>query len=594
VNEYPTGTVTFVFTDVVDSSRLWEDHADAMHRAMEVHDQIVVEATESHSGVLVKQTGDGAFAVFASALDAVTAAMSIQEQLADTPWEPASAFEVRIGVHTGEARMRGDDYFGAAVNRAARVMSVAAGGAVVLSLTTQELVRDRLPSGTSLRDLGESDLQGLARPEHIFEMVRVEEGTAHQARAAISPPPSPDQDEAPRAAWIAVMPFEDMSEDRTHGYFADGITEDVITGLAAWSTLRVIARTSSYRYKGSEAGIEQIAAELGVRYVLEGSVRMAGNRVRVTAQLIEAAGRHHVWADRYDADTADIFAVQDAITRGIVVAIDPAIRLAETGRSGRVPTEDLGAWHHFQLGRAEALKYKKEANAAAAEHFTAALEIDPNYSAAWSHLAFVHFVDAWLNFVEDRQASLALAYEQAKKAIHLDESDATAHVSLGFASFGMGRLEAAEAAAERAVQLNPSLVEAHLLGGISRQYADRAEESIAMLDEAIALSPHHPAANFFYGARALSRLLLHHYHEAVADARTAVGMKHGYVFGRIVLASALAHGEDEDRAEGELAELLRVKPDLAPDVLDTYPFRDDRDRRHVIDGLLKAGLAPDA
>ena len=592
MSDYPTGTVTFVFTDVVQSSRLWEQDHQAMDSAMAAHDEIMRDSIAANAGVLIKQTGDGVFGVFASAFDGVAAAMSIHRALADHSWGSAPALEVRLGVHTGEAELRGGDYFGSSVNRTARVMRLGEGGEVLLSLATEEVVRDRLPAGLVLRDLGERDLEGLSRPEHVFELAASDEDTKSAGSGASGSSESDQEARVRRAAWIAVLPFENMSGDPDQEYFADGITEDVIGGLAAWNTLRVMARTSSFHYKGSDASIDQIADELGVDYVLEGSVRRAGERVRVTAQLIEATGGHHVWADRYDADLVDIFDVQDQITRSIVVAIDPAILLAETAPELPIPPESLDAWDHVQLGRSETFKFNPEANAEAIGHFTAALEIDPSYSVARSSLAFAHFVDAWLNFVDTPSASMGLAYQEAKKAIELDQRDAMAHAILAYASFGMGRLDAMAASATRAIELNPSLAWGHIALGVAKVYGGEPDEGVQILNEGIALSPRDPGVVFFYGARAVGHLLAHRYAEAAADARTAIKHKYGYAFGRVLLTSALAHMDNLLEAQSELAELLEVNPDFTPALLDPYPFN-EADRAHVIEGLYAAGLPHD-
>jgi len=595
MKEYPTGTVTFVFTDVVDSSRLWEEQPEAMRHAMATHDEVMKDLIAANSGVMVKQTGDGAFAVFASVFDAIAAAMAFRTAFAAESSRYASALAVRIGVHTGEAGLRDGDYFGSSVNRAARVMSLAKGGQVLVSLATKELVRDRLPSGMVLRDVGKRDLKGLSRPEQIFELAAAEgQGDRAPTRLANASTPIPDGGHTRRAAWIAVLPFENMSGDPEQDYFADGVADDVITGLAAWGTLRVIARTSSFHYRGSGASIDQIADELGVGYLLEGSVRRAGQRVRVTAQLIETAGQHHIWADRYDADMADIFDVQDRITRSIVAAIDPAIRLAETEPQLRVPTENLDAWDHVQLGRSESYKYKKSADAAAIRHFTAALELDPAYSVARSSLAFVHFMDGWLNFVDKPAASFDLALQEATKAIDLDERDAMAHAILAFVNLGMGQLGAMAASAGRALELNASLPQAYLAAGIAKTYDGEPDDGCRLIGEAIALAPHDPSVNFSYGARAVGHFVAGRYDDAVGDARTAIHLKYGYVMARVLLASALAHLEDLPTARSQLRDLLQVKPGFTPALLHSYPFSKESDRDRIIEGLYLAGLPRDA
>lgn len=594
MRDYPAGTVTFLFTDVVGSSSLWEEHPETMRHGMASHDGVMKDLIAVNSGVMVKQTGDGTFAVFASVFDAIAAAAAIQTAFPAESSNSASALAVRIGVHTGEAELRDGDYFGSSVNRAARVMGLAEGGQVLVCLATRELVRDRLPAGTVLRDAGERDLLGMSHPEQVFELA------VAGGQADLPPNPAtdtltttPDGGQTRRAARIAVLPFENMSGDPEQDYFADGIADDVITGLAAWGTLRVISRTSSFHYRGSEATIEQIADELGVSYVLEGSVRRAGDRVRVAAQLIEAEHGHHVWAERYDADMADIFSVQDQITSSIVVAIDPAIRVAETLPETLSRTDKLDAWSHVQLGRSESYKFKQEANVAAIRHFTAAVEIDPGYSVARSSLAFVHFIDAWVRFVDSPAESVDLAYQEATKAIELDERDAMAHAILAFVSLAMGRLDAMAVSAERALELNASLPYAYLARGIGMTYNREPDEGCQMISEAIALAPHDPGANFFYGARAIGHSVARRYDEAASDARTAIKLRYGYVMARVLLASALAHMGNLPQARIEIDTMLALKPDFTPALIDRYPFTDESDLEHLIEGLHIAGLPRD-
>ena len=274
MTEFPTGTVTFVFTDVVGSSGTWESHHEAMQTAMADHDTIVAGEVESNGGVLVKQTGDEVFAVFASAFDAVSAAAGIRRVLNSHDWESLPSFEVRIGVHTGEAGLRDGDYFGSSVNRAARVMSIAQAGEMLVSSATQEIIRDRLATGLTLVDHGERELRGMLRPEHVFGVVS--EGEAEppfESRPPVSvgvPPRSAASDEnrGAHAAWIAILPFENLSGDPDQEYFADGISEDIINGLGAWRSLRVISRTSSFRYRGTDTTLPKIAEELGVRFII--------------------------------------------------------------------------------------------------------------------------------------------------------------------------------------------------------------------------------------------------------------------------------------------------------------------------------------
>jgi adenylate cyclase len=586
---FPTGTVTFVFTDVVGSTRLWDRHHDAMLHAMEAHDALVARGIETHRGVLVKQTGDGAFAVFSSAFDAVEAAASIHLTIGARHWRPLPEFSIRIGVHTGEADLRAGDYFGAAVNRAARVMSLAGGGEMLLSLATQDVVRDRLPDWLALRDLGERELRGFSRSEHVFELV-AETGDETLAPREPSASAVRRDQELRRATWIAVLPFENIGNDPDQEYFADGITEDLITALAAFRSLRVIARSTSFRYKGSAASIPEIAAEIGVRFVLEGSIRRAGNRVRVTAQLIKAADRHHLWADRFNADLENIFEVQERIATAIAVAVDPAIRVDAAERIQRSGPDNLEAWDHVQRGYWELWRYRQDSNVRARGHFSTAIALDAEYAEAHAGISFTQFLDAWLRWSDDPAGSLQRAYAAAKQAVALESRDALAHHALAMANYGMGRLDAAVRSDEEAIDLNPSLADAYMIGGVARSHGGDPEGGIRMLERGIELSPRSPAANWFYGGLAISHFIAGDRPRAIDHARKAIEIRYGYLYARVVLVGSLVELGRIDEARTELGTILELSPDFDPSFLDLYTFHDENDRRRLIAGLRSAGL----
>jgi len=589
VTEYPTGTVTFVFTDVVSSTQLWDQHHDAMRVAMEEHDAVTRRAVDAHRGVLIKQTGDGAFAVFGSVLDAVRAAASIQLAIDAHDWGPIPELAVRIGLHTGEAALRDHDYFGAAVNRASRVASLAGAGEILVSLATQDVARDALPNGFELRDLGERELRGFSRPEHVFELVvePTDETSTPSEPVAVA---ARRDEELRRAAWIAVLPFDNIGNDPEQEYFADGITEDLMTALAAYRSLRLIARTTTSRYKASKASISEIAADLGVRFVLEGSVRKSGNQVRVTAQLIEAANLHHVWADRYDAELEDVFDLQVRIASSIAVAIDPAIRATAAETVHRARPENLDAWDHVQRGYWELWKYKPDANERARQHFTTAVELDPEYGEAHAGLSFTHMLAAWLRWEGNPKRSLDIAYRSAKAATAVDARDAMAHLARAMADYGLGRLDSTVKAAERAIELNPSLAEAHMIGGAARSHGGDPEGGIRMLERAVALAPHAPMANWFYGALAISYFIAHDLEHALAEAHKAIALRYGYLYARVVLVASLAELGRLDEAHDELVTILEINPAFNSSFIDLYTFNDETHQHRLIAGLRAAGL----
>jgi adenylate cyclase len=585
---YPVGTVTFLFTDIVGSSELWERNHDAMQSAMTVHDRIVQQCVDLHSGVEVKHTGDGIFAVFTSAFDAVAASYDLQAAMLAEDWGELGSFTIRCGLHTGEAQLRAEDYFGPEVNRAARVMSLAGSAQTLVSHTTRGIVQDRLPTSLRLVSFGEHELKGLNRPEQIFELVGSEVSRTDDREET---PARASGDSTRRAARIAVLPFENSGGNPDEDFFGDGISEDVISALAAWRSLRVTARTSSFLYKKATSTIAEIARDLAVDYVLEGSVRRAAGRVRVTAQLVDGATGHPVWAERYDEELDDIFEVQDQITQGIVVAIDPAIRSADTERAARGRHENLDAWDHLQRGWSFFYRYKPDANVKSRESFKAAIEVDGGYAQAYAGLSQTHFCDAWLRWSDDASDSLDSSYRFAQRALELDDRDALSHVSLGFASYGLGRMTQVVQAADRATELNPSLAPAWILGGTARAHGGiDAAAGAAMCTRAIELDPRNPMAMWALGGRAICHFMSHELDSAVDDARASVASRHGYLMGRVILVASLVELGRSDEARRELDVLLELRPDFTTDFLALYTFDVPKDRQRFVDSLRSAGL----
>jgi adenylate cyclase len=400
-------------------------------------------------------------------------------------------------------------------------------------------------------------------------------------------PAGDEESDDERAVWIAVLPFENMSGDPYQEYFADGITEDVITGLSAYRSLRVIARSSSFRYRDSALSIPQIAEELDVQFILEGSVRRAGNRVRVTAQLIEAPDRHHIWADRYDADIEDIFDAQDRITSSIVAAIDPAIRADHVSRPH---PDDLKAWDHVQRGWYHIWKAKPEANRTAASHFREAIEIDPDYAEAHAGLGSCLAVRVWLLWSEDPEAELAQAERHAKQAIELDERDAMGHEAMSLTAYAQGRMEATVKEGDRAIHLNPSRAVAYMMAGAGRIHGGHPDAGIPLMTKAMEISPQDPFNTWFLGGRAIGHLLAGHHEDAVADAREAIKTRYGYLMGRVILTVALVQLGQEDEAKAELGILLEIDPDFSTEYLARYTLTEAQ-REMFVSSLERAGLA---
>jgi tetratricopeptide (TPR) repeat protein len=293
---------------------------------------------------------------------------------------------------------------------------------------------------------------------------------------------------------------------------------------------------------------------------------------------VEAPGGHHVWADRYDGDLVDIFDVQDEITRNIVVAIHPAIRLAEVERVRKVRPDNMDAWDHVQRGWAEYFRYDKEASQKAIQYFAYAVDLDPDYAEAHAGLSTAHALEAWLRWVDDPIVSLEAAYAEARKAIDLDDRDATSHTALAIANYGMGRLQGAVAAADRAIELNPSAPVAHVFGGVARIHGGDPETGIKMIEHAIALDPRHPMALFFHGGKAIGHFLLHQLEASVSSARNGIALRYDYLFGRVVLTASLVEMGKLDEARQELEVILSIDPEYNPSRLDLYTWRLARGR----------------
>ena len=452
-------------------------------------------------------------------------------------------------------------------------------GRVEEAKATLEPFLEHFPGMTAARYRTRFNFKNQSDVDHYME------GLIEAGMPADLPPEATAAD--PRAAWIAVLPFDNLSGDPEQEYFADGITEDVITGLSAYRSLRVIARTSSFRYRDTELSIPEIAEELGVRFVLEGSVRRAGGRSRVAAQLIKAPDRHHVWADKYDFDLVDVFDVQDQIADSIVAAIDPAIRDAEREHSASARPENLQAWDHVQRGWFEHFRYKKDANRRARGHFRAALELDSLYAQARAGLSWTYSLDVWLFWSDNAEADLQAAYAEAKQAVTLDDRDAVCHEALSLVSYVMGRMEAVVQAADRAVHLNPSRAPSHMMAGAGRIHGGDPEAGIPMVTRALELSPHDPLGNWFYGARAVGHFLLGNYDDAISDSEEAIKIRYGYLFGRVMrTASLVKRGRVEDARE-EMQTILEIDPEFTSARLARYA---DAVRNSLIDALKAAGL----
>ena len=389
---------------------------------------------------------------------------------------------------------------------------------------------------------------------------------------------------------IAVLPFANMSNDPEQEFFADGIAEDIITALSHYASLFVIARNSCFTYKGRAVDVKQIGRELGVRYVLEGSLRKAGNRIRVTAQLVEAETGNHVWAERYDRDLADIFAVQDEITEAVTIAIAPAIAEAERQRAMRKPPNSLDAWSAYQRGLWHLGKASAEDNAVAEKFFQRAIDLDPLFAGGYTGLALA-LNQAWgvlrtRSYTEGQSAEEAAA----RRAVALDSGDAEARSRLSFALVWRGDHQGARAEAERALAITPNLASAHGALGVALTYSARPKEGLAALETCIRLDPRQPFLSGRLGQVAMALYFCREYAAAVEAAKRAIRSFPDYSISYRWLAAALGQlGRTEDAREA-LEKAIAVSPrSFDMRVRNRSPWMRPEDHAHYVEGLRKAG-----
>src|SRR5271169_4607360 len=474
--------------DVVGYSRLaGADEDRILARLRALRSDLIDPTIAVHHGRVVKRTGDGALVEFRSVVDAVRCAVEIQnamvERNAGVPDE--RRIEFRIGVHLGDVVEEADgDLMGDGVNIAARLEGIAAPGAICLSEDAFRQVRARLDLAVS--DLGQTQLKNIAEPMRVYSLavgLPAEAKPAAQVRLAEKKPAAAEKPS------IAILPFQNMSGDPEQDYFADGISEDIITALSKLSQLFVITRNSSFTFKGKNTHVREIGKTLGVRYVLEGSVRKAGNRVRITAQLIDATNDGHLWAERFDRDLTDIFAVQDDVTRQIVDALSVNLAQGDRQRLMTEHTDNIEAFDCYLRGRELWWRHAKAPNSQARELLQRAIELDPNFAPAYAMLAGAHINDYVSQWTASPSRSLELAYEAATRAAEVDERYPGAHWALAFVNLWMRRYDEAIRAAERSTSLNPNFAEGHNARGVILHYVGRSKEALACFERAMALDP---------------------------------------------------------------------------------------------------------
>jgi TolB-like protein/class 3 adenylate cyclase len=575
-----------VSADVVGYSRLIGVDETGTLAALRAHraEMIDPKITE-HGGRIVKTMGDGLLLEFPSVVDATQCMLEIQtgmvERNQDIDEDQRIIF--RVGINLGDIIIEGEDILGGGVNVAARLQEIAEPGGVSISRRVYEDVQERLDA--IFDDSGEQSLKNIAKPVQVWRWSPAETSaaiTTETVTDGVLP--------LPEKPSIAVLPFDNMSGDPEQEYFADGMAEDIITALSRSPWLFIIARNTTFTYKGEKVDVKRVAQELGVRYVLEGSVRKAGNRIRVTAQLIDGTTGGHVWSERYDGELADIFDLQDEITQNVVASIQTQVHLtaSEPTRKSRRP--DLTVWELTMRGWKLLYDFSPESFATARTLLEKAITRDPNSAEAHLVLSVILYHDALMGFANDIQTTRDTAHQHALRATRLDDQNEYAHWALGLSCFGLARHEEAIRALERALELNPNCSVAYGSLGTALNLVGRPDEAIANQEIAIRSNPRDPSIFFRFTGISLAHYLARRYDDAIEWADKAVHRMPNWYLGHFLVAASHVQANRLAEAKAAVDRCRQVLPDASVSQLDRMPIQDTTEMERFRDSLRKAGL----
>ena len=571
--------------DVVGYSRMMgADEAGTLTSLKHHRETVFDPAVTEHKGRVVKLIGDGTLVEFGSVVDAVRCALSIQRAMKAGAQPNGQGIVLRIGINLGDVIIDGDDIYGDGVNVAARLEPLAAPGGVCVASIVNESVGSRID--VRFVDGGEVTVKNIDRPIRVWKW--------HPGSDPAGARPAPTMaaaSKAPEPPSIAVLPFNNMSGDPEQEYFSDGITEDIITDLSQIAGLMVIARNSSFTYKGKAVDIRNVGRELGVRSVLEGSIRRAGNRVRITAQLIDATTGGHVWADRFDRDLTDIFAVQDEVTRHIVEALKVKLTPGEEARIADTPTDNLEAHDLFLKGRelVRASNINAQIYGEAVECLNRALALDPGYAQAYAWLALAHMLNFNSHWTDDPEASLRLGDELAAKAIAADPNEPAAYGAASVTAQLLKDYRRAKTVIDKALQLNPNYAFAINSRGTLAMYTGQPEAAIPDIERAMRLDPGFSQQYLHF--LGLTHLLIGNNETAAAMFKERILLVPQTDTSRSALASALGHLGHLDEARQVWVELKKINPKYSfTEHMARLPFSDPAPINKIAEGLAKAGL----
>jgi adenylate cyclase len=577
--------------DVAGYSRLMAADEAATVEALDAARAVFRRQVEALQGRVIDMAGDSVLAIFDLASGATAAARAIQEELDAAPREGPEErrMRFRIGIHLGEIIEKPDGtVYGDGVNVAARIQALAEPGGMALSDEAHRLVRDRLP--LDWRDGGEHTVKNIVRPVRIWCW---SPGLAPAAAPTAMPVPGagPQPLPLPDKPSIAVLAFQNMSGDPEQEYFSDGITEDIITNLSKYRGFFVIARNSSFTYKGQAVDVTRVGRELGVRYILEGSVRKAGSRVRITAQLVEAIGGSHLWAEKYDRDLTDLFTVQDEITRDIVASLAPQMLDTEMQRARRKDPGALDAWELAIRAQWHLARLTREDNAEALRLATESTGRNPDATAGLNIAAFAHIYQAVYGWSASAGESFVAAHEAARRAVAIDAHDEVAQTALGSTEIFLGQHDSAVARLRDAVEMNPNFTWAHGDLGLALTFAGKAEEAMGPFKEAVRLSPRDPFCFLWFYLLALALFLVGRYEEALAHLDRSVRLNPNIPGPYRIRASCLSELGRLDEARAALSEFLRLVPGATIGSMRAQlPMKNPEDFEHYARALRRIGL----
>lgn len=575
--------------DVVDSTMLVRLNEMLAHERIQDTFRRFSQTIGKYNGIAHEVRGDALVAEFSKASDAVTASIVFQADNASHNVGTGDDVrpELRIGIAMGEVVVADDTLTGEGVVLAQRLEQLAQPGCIVIQGAAYETVPKRLPF--NYESLGQRELKGFNEPVKAYSVnlkpeSDIPEPEAQTKEKLISL-------ELPDKPSIAVLPFTNMSEDPEQEYFADGMSEDIITELSKFRSLFVIARNSSFAFKGQSIEVRDISRKLGVHYVVEGSVRRVGTRVRITAQLIDAIEDNHIWAERYDRNLEDIFAVQDEVTEAIVTTIEPRLISTERQRARRKPPENLNAWECYQRGMWHIYQYTAKDTQKALDFLHQAIDLDPNFAPAHAGIAFSIYAHILMEGSTDRDRDFDRGLRAGLMAVTLDDNDPFAHVGLGRIHIIRAEHEQAIACCERAIDLNPSFALAHYVRAHSLWHCGRAAESITSHDEAMRLSPRDPLLWTFLASKAIALVMLERYDEALECSRQAQQFPITAIWAYMGELSALGLLDRREDARAALERARQLKPDISlAFIMESLPITDEPSREHFLSGLSRAGV----